>query len=63
MALSDYVARKTGVMFSHTYCPDHLPKDGVGRAPGIHSRYLSIFVQSIFSPIRAAMASTSASLW
>lgn len=26
VALSDYVARKTGVMFSHTYCPDHLPK-------------------------------------
>jgi PAS domain S-box-containing protein len=26
VALSDYVSRKTGVMFSHTYCPDHLPK-------------------------------------
>jgi PAS domain S-box-containing protein len=26
VGLSDYVARKTGIMFSHTYCPDHLPK-------------------------------------
>jgi PAS domain S-box-containing protein len=23
--MSEYVARKTGVLFSHTYCPDHLP--------------------------------------
>jgi PAS domain S-box-containing protein len=25
IALSDYVTRKTGLMFSHTYCPDHAP--------------------------------------
>jgi PAS domain S-box-containing protein len=23
--LGDYLARKTGILFSHTYCPDHLP--------------------------------------
>ena len=23
--LADYVARKTGVLYSHTFCPDHLP--------------------------------------
>jgi PAS domain S-box-containing protein len=23
--LSDYVARKTGVLYSHTFCPEHLP--------------------------------------
>ena len=23
--LSEYLTRKTGVLFSHTYCPDHLP--------------------------------------
>jgi PAS domain S-box-containing protein len=26
--LSDYVERKTGVMYSHTYCPDHEPHVG-----------------------------------
>jgi len=25
ITLADYVERKTGVMFSHTYCPDHVP--------------------------------------
>ncbi|MGA2976249.1 MAG: PAS domain-containing protein [Spirochaetia bacterium] len=23
--LADYIARKTGVLYSHTFCPDHLP--------------------------------------
>ncbi len=26
LPLSEYVARKTGRLFSHTYCPDHMPK-------------------------------------
>lgn len=26
MPLADYVARKTGMLFSHTFCPDHCPK-------------------------------------
>jgi hypothetical protein len=26
--LADYVERKTGVMYSHTYCPDHEPRAG-----------------------------------
>jgi hypothetical protein len=26
MPLADYVARKTGMLFSHTFCPDHQPK-------------------------------------
>jgi len=26
MSLADYVARRTGILFSHTYCPDHQPK-------------------------------------
>jgi PAS domain S-box-containing protein len=25
VALSEYVTRKTGTLFSHSYCPDHLP--------------------------------------
>ena len=25
LPLSDYLTRKTGVLFSHTYCPDHVP--------------------------------------
>jgi PAS domain S-box-containing protein len=25
ISLADYVERRTGVMYSHTYCPDHLP--------------------------------------
>jgi PAS domain S-box-containing protein len=25
LPLSDYLERKTGVLFSHTYCPDHVP--------------------------------------
>ena len=25
LPLSDYIARKTGILFSHTYCPDHTP--------------------------------------
>jgi PAS domain S-box-containing protein len=25
IALADYVERKTGALFSHTYCPDHVP--------------------------------------
>jgi PAS domain S-box-containing protein len=25
VALGDYLTRKTGILFSHTYCPDHLP--------------------------------------
>jgi len=25
MPLADYVARRTGMLFSHTYCPDHQP--------------------------------------
>ena len=26
LPLADYVARKTGMLFSHTFCPDHQPK-------------------------------------
>jgi PAS domain S-box-containing protein len=25
IALGDYLTRKTGILFSHTYCPDHVP--------------------------------------
>ena len=25
LPLAEYVERKTGVLFSHTYCPDHVP--------------------------------------
>ena len=28
IALGDYVSRKTGILFSHTYCPDHVPPAG-----------------------------------
>ncbi len=28
VALADYVTRKTGTLFSHTYCPDHVPAVG-----------------------------------
>ncbi len=27
LPLSEYVARRTGMLFSHTFCPDHLPKE------------------------------------
>lgn len=25
LPLADYVSRRTGILFSHTYCPDHIP--------------------------------------
>ncbi len=25
IGMSDYVSRKTGILFSHTFCPDHMP--------------------------------------
>jgi len=25
LSIDEYVTRKTGILFSHTYCPDHLP--------------------------------------
>jgi PAS domain S-box-containing protein len=25
VSMSDYVSRKTGILFSHTFCPDHVP--------------------------------------
>ena len=28
LTLADYVERQTGVMYSHTYCPDHVPPSG-----------------------------------
>jgi PAS domain S-box-containing protein len=28
VSLADYVERKTGVLYSHTYCPDHVPPLG-----------------------------------
>jgi PAS domain S-box-containing protein len=28
IALGDYVTRRTGTLFSHTFCPDHLPRVG-----------------------------------
>lgn len=27
LPLSEYVVRRTGMLFSHTYCPDHMPKE------------------------------------
>jgi PAS domain S-box-containing protein len=32
MTLADFVERKTGVMYSHTYCPDHEPSAGGHRS-------------------------------
>jgi PAS domain S-box-containing protein len=32
MTLADFVERKTGVMYSHTYCPDHEPSAGEHRS-------------------------------
>ncbi len=26
LSLSDYISRRTGILFSHTYCPDHVPR-------------------------------------
>ena len=26
LPLAEYVSRKTGILFSHTFCPDHMPK-------------------------------------
>jgi predicted GNAT family acetyltransferase len=27
LSIDEYVTRKTGILFSHTYCPDHLPRE------------------------------------